>query len=682
MAFKRATKATKKKPPPVSGAARIAAHVARHNACKRRECADPERRARLEQDGNGLAWLAHYMPGAFGKPFGQMHEDIAAAFDEAVQNGNWCVVAAPRGSGKTTTINGLSLRAAIAAIIRFVAVIPWKEKDALRALRFWKTNLCGNKRLLADYPEICVPFSQCRGNSQRLASIHWTDAPEPTGAQLVLSDGLIVLPGSVGVLGSASLGGNPRGMQFTLDDGTVIRPDVLLIDDPSDKKTARSIVLSQANVEKIREDVLGMAGPGTRIAAVMPGTRIAARDTISHFLDDEEEPDWASVVVPQITSWPDERGEEGEMPLWEEWNRLRIAGRDDELAEAHAYYIEHGEAMRAGMTVSWDDRFDAEHGDPDAYWAAMADYYRMGRKAFLQERQNAPEEEAAGILVLKPEQVATRTGDFRRGEWPEDASIVVAGIDVGTATALNWCVAASTPALAVWVPDYGTYPGGNQPLWTPESSQPSSTAIRAGIKVLVRQLIRRFPALQAIGIDGNYATQLVYEVCKELREETEITIVPCRGVGSTKFRLPQLSNRSKLRAMGEQCHGYKGDKGEEVWFNSHHWHRLQQEAFTTELGSPGSIQLPHGGRHDAMSLAICADYLIRVEIRADGKEVQVWGNDSKYENHLSDAMVIALVQANLEGASASGTVPKSRQGKPKRPKSYSLARPGKRRPRP
>ena len=651
---------------PRTGAERVAAHVSRHNACARREVADQARRTALEADP--LAWCAHYMPGAFPKPFGDIHRQIARAFREAVDTGGWCVVAAPRSSGKTTLVNALALKAVLSGQVRFVAVIPWRQADAGRALRFWRTAICSNTRLLADYPDICAPFAACRMSSQRLLAIHWADEDAPTGAQMVLSEGLIVLPGSAGVLGSASINGNPRGMQFTLPDQTTIRPDMLLVDDPSDKTTARSRDGSERNVEFIKEDVVGMAGPGEKIAAVMTGSTIAAHDTLAHFLGDNE-PDWVAVKVPQITVWPTEPN----MELWERWNVLRLEGREDDMTKARKFYVKHGEQMREGMAVSWEHRFSVKHKEPDAYWSAMADYYRMGRKAFLQERQNKPEEEAAGLLVLTQDQVAERTGTHRRREWPEDATILVAGIDVGTATALNWCVVAATPQLAVHVAEYGTYPPGNQPLWTPKSSQTSQSAITAGLGSVVQMLMRMFPNLKAIGIDGNYATQVVYAFAKQAREQNPgVAIVPCRGVPSGKFKLPQLANRHKLRAMGDQCHGYRGDKGEEVWFNSHHWHRLQQEGFTIELGAPGSVQLPIGGRHEAMAMAVCADQLIRVEIRGDGKEIQVWEQDRRYENHLSDALVMAMVQANLEGASTNGPVEKARVAKPKRPTDYGL----------
>ena len=52
----------------------------------------------------------------------------------------------------------------------------------------------------------------------------------------------------------------------TLADGTVIRPEVVVFDDPQTRDSAESKLQTQARLAIIEGDVLGMAGPGQSIS--------------------------------------------------------------------------------------------------------------------------------------------------------------------------------------------------------------------------------------------------------------------------------------------------------------------------------------------------------------------------------------------------------------------------------
>ena len=84
-----------------------------------------------------IAWLLAYMPRAYPLQFGDVHKRIVDAFVYAIDHGGNVSIAAPRGSGKSTLVNGLLLWALITKRSPFPVVIPWDDRAKRRALNFW-----------------------------------------------------------------------------------------------------------------------------------------------------------------------------------------------------------------------------------------------------------------------------------------------------------------------------------------------------------------------------------------------------------------------------------------------------------------------------------------------------------------------------------------------------------------
>jgi hypothetical protein len=132
------------------------------------------------------------------------------------------------------------------------------DKAMKRAFRFWKTALCFNTDLDADYPEFTAPFWHSRGIAQKLPASWWNpkqtenpNAGNATGAQLAVGEGLIVLPDNRGCIGGATINGNVRGLNHAAQDGKLLRPTIALLDDVQDRKVAKSPVQVQEIVDMI-----------------------------------------------------------------------------------------------------------------------------------------------------------------------------------------------------------------------------------------------------------------------------------------------------------------------------------------------------------------------------------------------------------------------------------------------
>jgi hypothetical protein len=575
-------------------------------------------RTRLEKDT--ADWLRHFFPGIYRHPFGAVHHEIIAASEYTITHAGRCVVAAPRGTGKSYVLAGVALKAMFCGRVRFPVVIPWDAKALKKTLSFWKKALCFNEELAALYPEFCAPFRAARGVSQRVGS--FTDAEGTQyGAQLLISEGMIVLPSSRGVIGGATINGNPLGLHHTTDDGQGLRPDLIFIDDPQDRETALSRYQIDATIELIDFDIAGMAGPDVAMPMLMACTVKKRGDVAEHYLDGGA---WRAVRVGQIVTWPDKFDDKASpaRAAWEAWDVVRLDGeqaKDGGKAE-RAYYRAHKATMTAGMSVSWDHRYVKESTpdqpkQPDALYAAMADYYRMGHGAFMAERQNEPLEATAGQYELTVPTICHHTLDLPRLQLPTATTVFVGSCDINRA-GLHWCLAGFDQSMTGHCPAYGKHPARGD-LW-PENApaQVMQVAIFTGLKALCDQIeaaaFRRGndPAKPSLlFIDAGFESNTVHAFCERARYSFKV--VPSIGRAAHKYRWAAATlvgrpfDGGHMQRPAARAYPY-------CMFNADKWREIAQRAFLGVAGQPGGFTLhavddPH--KHAAFAEHVSAEKL-------------------------------------------------------------------------
>ncbi len=145
-----------------------------------------------------------------------------------------------------------------------------------------------------------------------------------------------------------------RGQMNTLADGTVIRPEVVVLDDPQMRDSAESKLQTQARLAIIQGDVLGMAGPGQSISAVCPCTVIAKDDLADQLLNRDKNPAWQGERSKMLYAMPEN------LKLWDEYRRLRDDSlrNDGDGQPATDFYREHQAEMDQGAQVAWPERFN------------------------------------------------------------------------------------------------------------------------------------------------------------------------------------------------------------------------------------------------------------------------------------------------------------------------------------
>lgn len=423
--------------------------------------------------------------------------------------------------------------------------------------------------------------------------------PCPTTEGQTDSNGRIVTraaakeyPSNGAAIESEGLTGAIRGKTRSTKTGEQLRPDFIIIDDPQTRESAESEAQCKQRERIITGDILGLAGPTRRIAAVMPCTVIRDGDLASRFLDRKNYPEWQGRLTPMVVEWP-----EAQETLWVEYANIR---QEHGAAAATSYYRRNRRAMDKGAVLSWKQRI--EKGDLSAV-QTMQNILLRTREQFWAEYQNAPRSEEISAYTLTPENImATTEHDRRPGEVPEWASAVTIATDINPSYALTTVVRAhamNTRSAVLW---YGKH------KLSVASDAPDVQ--RAAIIAQALQAHGREMAAMPFGgsvdiwgIDGGGSPQ-----------NTVIDFAAASG-RSTGLRAVCMFGRAwkyvKAKKTDiEYLHSYLRHKDGRQWliWNADHFREAAQKAWHGAQGAAGSVSLPQG-KHQDFAEQICRERL-------------------------------------------------------------------------
>jgi hypothetical protein len=283
---------------------------------------------------------------------------VIAKIERVVMKKETFAVAMPRGSGKTTLCEVAVLWAILTGRHGFVYLIACTEKKATENIDSIKAQLIGNRLLADDYPEGLYPFQRLDGESRRCSGQRYYGKRTHIGwkAEEVVFG---TIPGSRcsgAIIRVSGLLGQIRGAKFTRPDGTSIRPSLAIIDDPQTDESARSISQSAQRMAILNGAINGLAGPGKRVAQIMPCTVIRAGDVADKILDRKENPHWFGERTKMLYKFPTN------VKLWKRYEKIlheEIAA-DRDGSRATEFYRENREAMDEGAEVAWPARFNED----------------------------------------------------------------------------------------------------------------------------------------------------------------------------------------------------------------------------------------------------------------------------------------------------------------------------------
>lgn len=247
-----------------------------------------EQRQRSERDFR--FFCEAYFPQTFHLPWSPDHLKVIAKIEQAVLEGGLFAMAIPRGSGKTSLCEVACLWALVYGHREFVALIGSDEEHAASMLDSIKVELETNDLLEDDFSEVVGPVRALEGIHQRAAGQIYRGKQTHIGwtAREIVLPTLPPLewlanhsPKSNGaIIKVAGITGRIRGMKHKRADGSSVRPALVLIDDPQTDESARSPSQCMTRERILSGAILGLAGPGRKIAGLMALTVVRPDDPV------------------------------------------------------------------------------------------------------------------------------------------------------------------------------------------------------------------------------------------------------------------------------------------------------------------------------------------------------------------------------------------------------------------
>lgn len=428
--------------------------------------------------------------------------------------------------------------------------------------------------------------------------------------------------------------------------------------------SARSASQTAVRLQLLNGDVLGLAGPGEKIAAFLTCTKIYEGDLADSVLDRKRYPQWQGICTKMVYSWPTNTR------LWDQYRALR----DDSLRtgnggkEATEFYATNREAMDVGGKVAWEIRKNDD--EISAIQHAFNLRCDMGEEAFEAEYQNEPSsKQEMEAIMLSPQEVAERFNGRKRGEVPADCSKITAFIDVHKEV-LFYCVVAWRPDFTGYVIDYGTEPDQRRSYFTLANATRTLTkthphmgddgAIQAGLEKLVGELLGR-PWQHAGGgvmridrllVDMGYKASLVAAVKHKAGGST---MVLAKGIGLRAGTKPiAMYQRRAGWTLGFNWYSPSVRRTHEfphVCNDVNYWKSFVHAHLAIGAGDPGALTFfgTHHSEHTLFAEHISGSESYQLTF-GQGRQVQEWRpRVERPDNHWFDCLVGCCAAASQIG---------------------------------
>jgi len=632
---------------------------------------NPERKAMACASFQGFCET--YFAQTFHLPWSDDHIKVIAKIEQAVLHGGLFAMAMPRGSGKTTLCETACLWAILIGAREYVCLIGSDEEHAASMLGSIKSELENNDLLLEDFPEAVYPIHCLEGIHQRASGQLCNGAATHIGwtaKQIVMP----TIPGSKAsgaIIGVAGITGRIRGMKHKRPDGKSVRPSLVLTDDPQTDESARSLSQCVTRERLLAGAILGLTGPGKKIAGLMTLTVVRPDDLADRILDRDKHPQWQGERTKMVYAFPTNDA------LWSKYAELRAEGLRNErgIAEATDFYRQNQAAMDEGAIIAWSARFN--HDELSAIQHAM-NLRLQDEAAFWAEYQNEPlPETKADEDLLTAEQIASKTNGLKRGDVPTGCTRLTMFIDV-QAKVLFWLVAAWEDDFTGYVIDYGTWPDQKQTYFTlrdarrtlaassPRSGQEG--AIYAGLEALTNEYLGRSwrrddgaeVRIDRCLIDANWgqSSDVVYQFCRQTSFAAIVLPSHGRYVGASSIPFAEYKRKRGDRVgLNWRIPVVTGKRAvRHVVFDTNYWKSFMHARLAVPIGDPGCLSLfgRKSEEHRLLADHLTAEYRVKTEGR--GRSVDEWKlRVDGLDNHWLDCLVGAAVAASMQGVMLFGT---------------------------
>jgi len=615
-------------------------------------CKDPARRARCERDLK--LFCDTYLARTFPLAWSQAQFEHLGLIQQVELHGGRLASAAPRGDGKTSRSIAGACHASFYKHARFIILLAATAALGKKLLRDLVQLICDNDLLAEDFPEICLPIREAYGKPNRAKYITVQGKP----ARIDLTTTRLVLPGGMVAVGGCGILEAVRGQRHSCPDGSVIRPDLAIIDDINTRKSSASPQQNRQRLAILAGDIQRLAGPDKSLRAVACMTVIHRDDAADQLLDHKRHPEWRGQRKKLVYRWPDAE---------ELWKRYAELLRDGALAgdggkAATEFYAANRAAMDKGAVVGWEARFEAG-AELSAIQCAYNILFRDGGDAFESEMQNSPLVHSSTVYEITPQVVASKLNGSRPGEVPATATTLTAFIDINR-YGLHWTACSWAGDMTGSVVAYGRWPADGSPVWSEKNprGETEPQALFRCLTELAGQLTRQgafmrggVPCrLDSLSVDVGYLPDAVFQFLTASRLPT--IVIASRGRDAKHYR------QGKAVRMGD--HWLIADwpnKGRVLIHDSDFARMNLQQSLLLPAGSPGGLTLSGDdpSAHARFAEQLCSERLAEY-IRGDISDHYLWARVVGVRNDWLDATVGCRVAAsyllNVTGATAAATV--------------------------
>jgi phage terminase large subunit GpA-like protein len=470
----------------------------------------------------------------------------------------------------------------------------------------------------------------------------------------------------------AGITGRIRGISHTRPDGKTIRPNLCLIDDPQTDESSASPSQVATRERILSGAILGLAGPGAKIAGLATITVIRPDDLADRLLDRMRHPSWQGERTKLVYEWPtaDE--------LWGQYSEMRREGQrsGEGTAAADAFYRANQATMDAGSRVAWPERkHDDELTAIQHAWNLRID---RGESAFQAEYQNAPLADDISSEKLDKRALAARALTLSRGTVPLSHQTLTAFIDVQDRL-LYWLVASWGDSFGGHVVAYGTYPDQASTFFEAKNAKKTlalsskgagfEAALSAGLESLTQILLGKdwmredgvAMRVRQVLVDANWgqSTETVRTFCR--RSTFAAMLLPShgKGIGASGGSLTEKKGRGEKIGLNWVMRQTATNQRYGV-YDTNFWKTFSAARLRLAMGDPEAITL-HAGDHDMLIEHLTSEYPVRTEAR--GRVVDEWKLDNRRENHWWDCLVGSAVAASIAGVQPVATEAGGRQRK-------------------
>jgi len=627
-----------------------------------------------------------YFPLSFPLEWSQDHLDAIEKIQKAGLEGGQFALAMPRGSGKTTLCTVACIWVLVYGHQRYAALVAATDPGAEQIMDSIKSEFENNLKLGQDFPECCFPISKIDGKSQ-LANGQTTEGLRTKirwGRKEVHLPTVNGSPSSGSIIKTTGITGHIRGYLKKLKSGEPLRPGFVIIDDPQTDESARSISQNMARLKLLNGAILGLAGPGKKIAAVMPCTVIEEGDMIDQILDHSQFPNWNGQRTKMVLSFPTDK------ELWQQYENIYEESfeRFGDIRLATEFYKKNQIAMDEGARVSWQARYD--EGEISAIQNAM-NLLILDEFVFWAEYQNEPKNELAGDFELVTSKgLQKKVNGYKRFEVPFGCTALTAGMDV-QGKLLYYSVMAWDEEGNGSVIDYGTFPKQGRAYFTLKDAKKSFMDLIPGGSLeenLTKALEISVPALMdktyfdtngnemtinRMLIDANWheSTDPVYEYVRRAKYGNRLR--PSHGRPYPATRAPMSEAPQK---KGEKkglnwviTYPKSAQQIRYVAFDANYWKSWLEDRLRVSMGGRGCFSIfgDNPDRHKMFCDNVVAEYV--VPVTANGRTVNQWNEyPDRRDNHWKDTSSLCCIGASISGIKVVGSDKPSSKKKKKEKK--------------